>query len=80
VPTGIGITVTVLIMTTGGFLALDGASRISGDATAALTPEVIDVVASHASIVTVRFRPEADAASDSSRAIKAIDTEVHILI
>lgn len=71
---------TVLIMTTGAILALDDVSRISGDATAALAPEVIDGVASHASIVTVRFRSEADAASDSSRAIKAIDIEVRILM
>jgi hypothetical protein len=78
VPTGIGITVTVLIMTTGAML--DDARRISGNTRAPLAPEVIDGVASHASTVTVRFRPEADAVSDKSRAIKAVHIDVRIVM
>jgi hypothetical protein len=77
VPTGIGITVTVLTDT--GFAALTFSNKTPDEAESAVAPAVD--VASQASTVTVRFRcRRADAEADSRRrAIKAVGNEVHIL-
>jgi len=76
VPTGIGITVTVLIGI--GFAALAFSNKTPDEAEIAAAPAVD--IAFQASTVTVRFRCcRADAGSDSRRrAIKAVGNEVHI--